>query len=339
MSETFQSDPETRKAVDEFKRILRQKSKQEREAMLRQARDEALADELAEAREVNEREAEALRDVLSSDDPKEASFRAREQAKSAALLLIMVLLILWLIAAATGRTDILRLPGSQQPQPTLVPRLGEGDAGANIEVSSARQTDDANMPAIGSLEQPAPQISGLFLEYYNLHGGERIFGRALSPEMEDNGRKYQWFERARLEQWPEHAGTQYAVQSGLLGYEFTKNYPFPTQDYFIGQPDAQYFRETKHGVTGRFLQFWNENGGLDTLGFPISEQIQEVLSDKKTHTVQYFERGRIEEHLENPPPYDMELGLLGRAIYLDDGRLNIVTPTTATVAPPAATSR
>ena len=62
--------------VDEFTRLLRQKSKEEREALLGQARDEALAEELAEAREQSEREAAALREELAYDPTKERD-RAR----------------------------------------------------------------------------------------------------------------------------------------------------------------------------------------------------------------------------------------------------------------------
>src|SRR6266498_5617427 len=121
MSNVPQGDRETRKVVEEFSRLLRQKSKEEREALLVQARDEALAEELAEAREQSEREADALREELAHDPSKERE-RARETAKSAALLLIMLLLILLLIAAATGRTDILPIPGVQATQ-TLRPYL------------------------------------------------------------------------------------------------------------------------------------------------------------------------------------------------------------------------
>lgn len=221
MSNTFQNDPETRKTLDEFQRMLRQKSRQERAELLRQASDDALADELEEQREINEREAAALREALSRDNPEEMALRAREQAKSAALLLIMLFLILWLIAAATGRNDILRLPGAVPVSQPLQPRLG--DNAGDFSVTSARTTGDStNMPGIGSLNGDTPQISSAFLDYYNAHGGQRIFGAPISPEMENNGRRYQWFERARLEAWPEYAGTPYEVQGGLLGSEFTK---------------------------------------------------------------------------------------------------------------------
>src|SRR3712207_6407508 len=154
MSNIPQNDRETRKAVDDFTRLLRQKSKEEREVLLRQARDEALAEELAEAREQSAREAAALREELAYDPAKERA-RARETAKSAALLLIMLLLILLLIAAATGRTDILPIPGVQ-PTQTLRPYLGDNEGGA--ETSQFRPTITPSA---------APQIDNLFVSYYN----------------------------------------------------------------------------------------------------------------------------------------------------------------------------
>ncbi len=63
-----------------------------------------------------------------------------------------------------------------------------------------------------------------FLKYYDAHGGRERFGLPLSEEtLEPNGdmtgRAYvvQWFEKARMEYHPEHAGTPYEVQLGLLG--------------------------------------------------------------------------------------------------------------------------
>jgi hypothetical protein len=327
----LQNDPETRRTLDDFQRLLRQKSKQERLALLQQARDEALADELEEAREASAREAAALREALSRDSPRELTLRAREQAKSAALLLILLFLVLWLFATAIGRPDIIRLPGAQPSAPVLQPKLG--DAAGDFRVTSANPNDPANMPGIGSLDQPAPAISGVFSDYYNQNGGERIFGRPLSPEREINGRRYQWFERARLEEWPEYAGTRYGIQGGLLGREFTEGRDFPTQTFFVSQPDMRYFAETGHGVSGRFLQFWYDAGGLDILGYPISEQIQEVLPDKQLYTVQYFERGRIEYHPADAPPFDMQVGLLGRDLYLNDSTPNIVPPPQPTPVP------
>src|SRR5215213_9844767 len=172
MSNLPQDDRETRRVVEDFGRMLRQKSKEERAALLDQARDEALAEELAEAREQSEREAAALREELAYDPAKERD-RARETAKSAALLLIMLLLILLLIAAATGRTDILPIPGVQVTQ-TLRPYLNGTETGQflpNVFIPTA---------APG----PPPDVDPFFQPYYYQllgRGDECSIGNAITP--------------------------------------------------------------------------------------------------------------------------------------------------------------
>ena len=72
------------------------------------------------------------------------------------------------------------------------------------------------------------------------------------------------------------------------------------------------FAESNYCIQGRFLAYWEANGGLDRNGFPVSAERQETLEDGNTYTVQYFERLRLEYHPENPPPYDVLLGQFGR---------------------------
>ncbi|MBA3944430.1 MAG: CAP domain-containing protein [Herpetosiphonaceae bacterium] len=83
----------------------------------------------------------------------------------------------------------------------------------------------------------------------------------------------------------------------------------PTPTLAAGQ---QFFSETGHTVSGRFLDYWQQNGGLAQFGLPISEPISEQNADTgKTYTVQYFERNRFEYHPDQTPPYDVLLGRLG----------------------------
>jgi hypothetical protein len=84
---------------------------------------------------------------------------------------------------------------------------------------------------------------------------------------------------------------------------------------------GMYFTETQHTLTGPFLQFWRQGGGLPVFGFPISEPIIEKNADDGTsYTVQYFERTRLEYHPEfkdNPLPV-LE-GLLGNDLIRSGG--------------------
>jgi len=56
-----------------------------------------------------------------------------------------------------------------------------------------------------------------FKTYWESNGGLAVFGYPISEETTENGRTVQYFERARFEYWPEHKGTPYEVQLGLLG--------------------------------------------------------------------------------------------------------------------------
>ena|GEM_PF-4859745 len=76
------------------------------------------------------------------------------------------------------------------------------------------------------------------------------------------------------------------------------------------------FPETGKTVSGRFLEYWNANGGVAQQGFPISEPFMEKSeTDGKTYQVQYFERAVFEMHPENQPPYDVLLSQLGTFRY------------------------
>lgn len=84
----------------------------------------------------------------------------------------------------------------------------------------------------------------------------------------------------------------------------------------FAQQNCRTFPETGKTVCDKFLDYWNNNGGLAQQGYPISDTLQEVSdTDGKTYTVQYFERAVFELHPENQPPYDVLLSLLGTFLY------------------------
>src|SRR3954471_15190469 len=135
-----------------------------------------------------------------------------------------------------------------------------------------------------------------FLNYWRENGGVLIFGYPISEEIVENGRVVQYFERARFEYHPENLGKDGQIELSLLGRELTAGRSFPDATPDMG---AQYFPETKHTLSGKFLKFWLKRGGLAVFGFPISEPFDEVSpSDGQTRTTQYFERARFEYHPE-----------------------------------------
>src|SRR5436305_12440670 len=76
------------------------------------------------------------------------------------------------------------------------------------------------------------------------------------------------------------------------------------------QPACRSFPETGHQVCGRLLEYWQQNGGLSVFGYPIGDQITQVIEGRQL-PVQLFERNRLELHTENVPSYDVLLGRLG----------------------------
>jgi polysaccharide biosynthesis protein PslG len=63
--------------------------------------------------------------------------------------------------------------------------------------------------------------------------------------------------------------------------------------------DRLYFLESGHTLGGVFRAFWERNGGVLKLGYPLSEELEEANPlDGQVRTVQYFERAVLERHKE-----------------------------------------
>ena len=76
----------------------------------------------------------------------------------------------------------------------------------------------------------------------------------------------------------------------------------------------QCFPQTNQCISGRFRQYWEQNGGLAVFGYPISAPREEPNQDTgQSYLTQWFERNRFELHPENAAPYDVLLGRLGDA--------------------------
>jgi hypothetical protein len=174
-------------------------------------------------------------------------------------------------------------------------------------------------------------VPRVFNEFWQARGGLRRFGYPLTEAFEEvsetDGGRYltQYFERARFEWHPQHAGTQFEVQLGLLGSEleasrreepaFKRIAPFTSTD------ERWFMPETGHSLSGLFKQVWIARGGLPIFGYPISEEFPELsATDGNWHMVQYFERNRFEHHLDYAGTYDeVMLGHLGREVLIRRG--------------------
>jgi lipoprotein-anchoring transpeptidase ErfK/SrfK len=86
--------------------------------------------------------------------------------------------------------------------------------------------------------------------------------------------------------------------------------PLPGRAEEWAPPEAVYFSETGHTLSGGFLDYWRDNGRAAFLGYPISERVKE-----EGVTVQYFEKARLELRGDT-----ITLGALGTEML---GRLGI----------------
>jgi hypothetical protein len=63
-------------------------------------------------------------------------------------------------------------------------------------------------------------------------------------------------------------------------------------------------------ISGRFLSFWEDNGGLAIFGYPLTDA-EFLATDDGLYLTQFFERARLELHPDQVAPYDVLLGRLG----------------------------
>ena len=77
---------------------------------------------------------------------------------------------------------------------------------------------------------------------------------------------------------------------------------------------ARCFPETGQCISGRFREYWEQNGGLSVFGYPISAAQQQQTAEGSFLT-QYFERARFEHFPEHSgTSFEVQLGLLGREL-------------------------
>jgi hypothetical protein len=197
---------------------------------------------------------------------------------------------------------------------------------------------------------PFPQtgysIWGPFEQYFYAHGGINQFGLPRTSTFPAGpGYDGQWFERALFTYDPTKPDP-YKVELNLLGTmvaaKRTGEAPFVAT---TAATSGQFFAETGHNLSDKFLAYWQSNGGLPIYGYPISEPFMEQSkSDGKMYLVQYFERNRLEFHPELAgTKYEIQLGLLGSELldaqggpaYFDKlGVGKIYPPPTAAVVVP-----
>ncbi len=167
-------------------------------------------------------------------------------------------------------------------------------------------------------------LGGGFATYWRDGGGLAQFGYPITGELIEpdphtgKARIVQYFERNRFDYFPEFGGSPYVVQLGRLG-DVALRQKGVTWEVLprrgTGDEPCLFFVETGQQICPPFREQWEKSGGLPRHGLPLTD-----AHDEAGRMVQYFERSRFEHHLENPPDFQVLLGLLSRELYGSWGR-------------------
>ncbi|NJP04791.1 MAG: hypothetical protein HC837_03730 [Chloroflexaceae bacterium] len=184
-------------------------------------------------------------------------------------------------------------------------------------------------PPVRCFETTGYCIEGVMLTYWERSGGLSTVGYPITEQSPDTtvdtwSGPVQWFERTRLE---DH-GPQ-GVLAGRLGVELlalqgrpwqylpTVFHRFPhvrTVSELEHDYGCLYFEATMHSLCPPFRAYWEEHGGVDSFGYPISEPMMESIGDW-AGTVQYFERHRMEFHHElRGTAFEIQTGRIGTEV-------------------------
>lgn len=206
-----------------------------------------------------------------------------------------------------------RIDESYQRIVRLKRRIFQNAEPADAQVTA--RVENPNRAEVAYFAETGHTLRGVFRRYWEQYGDLMQFGFPLTEEFSEAGHAVQYFERARFEHHPQHAGTPYEVLLGNLGIiltEHRQNEP-PFRPAAPGSHMGRYFPETSHYLAPEFVRYWETYGGLFIYGYPISESFVETNpADGRSYLVQYFERARFEYHPRHTGTrYEVALGMLG----------------------------
>lgn len=149
-------------------------------------------------------------------------------------------------------------------------------------------------------------IKGEFFRFYHAAPDpELLFGEPISDEMIINGKRMQYFDRARFELTNTDKGPK--IQLSNLGWMLYDDKQSTPANVPTNSPTCRYFPRKGYSVCYKLLQFYEANNGPVYFGDPISD-----AETRDGRVVQYFENARFEWRPNLPP--DLQIGLtdLGR---------------------------
>jgi hypothetical protein len=100
-----------------------------------------------------------------------------------------------------------------------------------------------------------------------------------------------------------------AILAALVSSLPTPLLAFRTSDAPPTDPDRRFFEETGFEIAGEFLKYFDQHGGLEIFGYPIS-----AAYNRHGVMVQYFQKARMEWHVVGPYANTVTLGNLGQEL-------------------------
>jgi len=149
-------------------------------------------------------------------------------------------------------------------------------------------------------------VRGEFLKFYRAAPDPwLLFGNPISNEIETNGKRVQYFDRAVMEL--SNNAKPSKVNLANLGSLLYDGERAVTANIPTNSPTCRFFPKNGHSVCYKLLQFYDANNGPFYFGEPISDA---ELHDGRI--VQYFDNARFEWRPNLPS--DLQIGLtdLGR---------------------------
>lgn len=204
----------------------------------------------------------------------------------------------------------------------ITPELVSGDQSEFTENLAGLQAvlGDAErllpLPEDGAIDGIA--IPGPLYRYWRSLGGMQRFGPPLAPAETSATGVQQTFRNIRLGLDPTLVDTAYYIQPVPLGTAAAEALAYGgSAARSPGDPASapRFFPESGHTLKEAFLAYWDQGGGLEVFGLPLSEEFTSTTADGQQRIVQYFERAIFAYYPEDGSVRLEPLGV--RAITLE----------------------
>ncbi len=223
---------------------------------------------------------------------------------------------MWMQPSRPALADLPALPTGYQDIPTVY-------YGQRPPLDPVPAKDPSLYSYISETQHNVPQP---IMDYWYAHGSWRNIGLPVSEvfrqvSFDGTPKLVQYFERQILELNLPNNGDQPLVTSGLIGYDaYAPPSAKKTISAFDNSDTSWYFPQTQHSLANGFLAYWQKYGGLETFGYPISQEFSGVTPDGRKYVAQIFERARFEWWPDKAgQPGDITQGLLVDEMLQQEG--------------------